>query len=205
MNQNRLTQPSPEVKTHLTPNEANAKIGEFIALFRQGVEAWIKAGRILVELVESDPHTYDYIIEQCPTLNAGILGRFEQMGRGSLHPQLLLAASPGFAKLQKLPLSMQERYIEEPIPIVVHVDGGTDVLLVKAKEMTREQASQVFAGGRIRTQGEQKAWLMQHRSAAAKPAKPSNSPWTIKGGKVTFDSGVTLTKADVAAIYMQMK
>lgn len=141
-----------------TLTEQKAQIETFIHHFRRGVEEWITAGEILVQMVEKDPYVYDYIIQQCPQINAGILGRFEQMGRKTLHPQLLLTASPGFAKLQRLPFSMQERYIEEPVPVIVHTEDGTDVLLVKAKDMTKEQAAQVFAPGRVRTEGEQKAY-----------------------------------------------
>jgi hypothetical protein len=188
------------MKNTITKN----RIDQFIELFKQGVDAWIKAGEILVELVEDDPHTYDYIIQKCPTLNAGILGRFEQMGRKTLHPQLLLTASPGFDKLRKLPFSMQERYIKEPVPIIVHTESGTDVLLVEAKNMTKEQANQVFAPGRIRTEGEQKAWLMQQRSMAAKPIGTNVSAWRIKGGRVEFQAGASLTAGELATIITQL-
>jgi hypothetical protein len=181
------------------------RIQQFITLFKEGVEAWIKAGEILVQMVEEDPYVYDYIIDQCPTLNAGILGRFEQMGRKTLHPQLLLTASPGFAKLQKLPYSMQERYITEPVPIIVHTDEGTDVLLVNAKDMTKEQAAQVFAPGRVRTEGEQKAWLMQQRSNNARNVTESvQVPWKIKGSKVIIN-GVEFTRKQLHVILAEME
>ena len=181
------------------------RIQQFITLFKEGVEAWIKAGEILVQMVEEDPYVYDYIIAQCPTLNAGILGRFEQMGRKTLHPQLLLTASPGFAKLQKLPYSMQERYITEPVPIIVHTDEGTDVLLVNAKDMTKEQAAQVFAPGRVRTEGEQKAWLMQQRSNNARNVTEAvQVPWKIKGGKVIIN-GVEFTRKQLHVILAEME
>lgn len=193
------------MKTTLTINEMETKIDNFIALFKDGVEAWIKAGEILVELVEADPHTYDYIIQKCPTLNAGILGRFEQMGRKTLHPQLLLTASPGFAKLQKLPFSLQERYIDEPVPIVVHTDDGTDILLVHAKNMTKEQAAQVFAPGRIRTDGEQKAWLMQQRSNSARNVTEAvQVPWKVKGNKAIIN-GVEFTRKQLHVILAEME
>jgi hypothetical protein len=180
------------------------QISEFIELFQTGVNAWIKAGELLVQMVEDDPHIYDYIIQQCPTLNAGILGRFEQMGRKTLHPQLLLSASPGFSKLSKLPFSMQERYLTEPVPIIVHTDSGTDVLLVEAKNMTKDQANQVFAPGRIRTEGEQKAWLMQQRSNAAKPTGTNLPAWSIRNGRVVFNAGATLSAGELATIITQL-
>jgi hypothetical protein len=127
----------------------------------------------------------------------------KRMGK-VLHPQLLLSASPGFAKLQKLPISMQERYIEEPVPLVVHTDNGTDILLVKAKDMTKEQAAQVFGSGRIRTEGEQKAWLIQQRSEKARPIGSNLPAWRIRNGKVEFIAGATLTAGELATIITQI-
>jgi hypothetical protein len=182
------------------------RINSFIDLFKVGVDSWIKAGEILVELVEEDPHAYDYIIQQCPQLNAGILGRFEQMGRKSLHPQLLLTSSPGFARLQKLPYSLQERFIEEPIALIVHTEQGTDVLLVKAKDLTKEQAAQVFAPNRLRTEGEQKAWMIQQQSNAARstPSTNTTAAWRIKGGRVEFTAGASLSAGELATIITQL-
>lgn len=194
------------MKNTLSPTAQNERIASFIELFKAGVEAWIKAGEILVELVEDDPHVYDYIIQQCPNLNAGILGRFEQMGRKSLHPQLLLTASPGFAKLQKLPYSMQERFIEEPIPLIVHTDEGTDILLVKAKDLTKDQAAQVFATNRLRTEGEQKAWLIQQRSNAARTVGEAQ-PWRLSGDSLivkTSAGEVRFPRSQLAAFVAQL-
>lgn len=184
----------------------NKKIAQFVKLFKDGVDAWIKAGEILVELVEDDPHAYDYIIQQAPSLNASILGRFEQMGRKSLHPQLLLSASPGFARLQKLPYSMQERFIEEPIPLIIHTDNGTDVLLVKAKDLTKDQATQVFSANRLRTEGEQKAWLIQQRSNSVRTVGDV-SPWRLTGDSLivrTSSGEVRFPRSQLAAFVAQL-
>jgi hypothetical protein len=184
----------------------NKKIAQFVKLFKDGVDAWIKAGEILIELVEDDPHVYDYIIQQSPSLNAGILGRFEQMGRKSLHPQLLLSASPGFARLQKLPYSMQERFIEEPIPLIIHTDNGTDVLLVKAKDLTKDQATQVFSANRLRTEGEQKAWLIQQRSNSVRTVGDV-SPWRLTGDSLivrTSSGEVRFPRSQLAAFVAQL-
>jgi hypothetical protein len=189
----------------LTVNEMQSKIAEFGQLVKQGTDAYIRAGEILVELVEADPHTYDYIIQKFPHMNAAVLGRFEQMGRKTLHPQLLFTASPGFSKLQRLPFSLQERYITEPVPIIVHTDEGTDVLLVKAKDMTKEQAAQVFAPGRVRTEGEQKAWLMQQRSNNARSVTETvQVPWKIKGNKAIIN-GVEFTRKQLCVILAEME
>jgi hypothetical protein len=191
-------------KPALTIAQINSQIDRFVDLYVKGSEAFVQAGEILVELVDNDPHTYDYILRKFPTLNPTILNKLEQMGRKTLHPQLLFNNSAGYNKLQKLPYSLQERYIDEPIPLVVHTENGTDVLLVKAREMTKEQANQAFATGRIRTEGEQKAFLIQQESNAAKNVTPAmQTPWKIKGAKVEIN-GVLFTRKELAGILAQM-
>jgi hypothetical protein len=180
------------------------KIREFASLCQQGIDAWIKAGEILVELVEDDPHVFDKIISVDPRMNAGILGRFEQMGRRVLHPQLLLSDAPGFERLSQMPYSVQERFINEPIPLVVQTGSGTDILLVSAKNLTSNQARQVFGKGRVRTEGEQKAWLMDQRARKAKPSGTNIPAWTIRGGRAVFAEGATLSAGELAVIITQL-
>jgi hypothetical protein len=119
---------------------------------------------------------------------------------------LLLTSSPGFARLQKLPYSLQERFIEEPIALIVHTEQGTDVLLVKAKDLTKEQAAQVFAPNRLRTEGEQKAWMIQQQSNAARstPSPNTTAAWRIKGGRVEFTAGASLSAGELATIITQL-
>jgi hypothetical protein len=189
------------MKTTLT--NQTEKIARFIDLFRDGVKAWIKAGELLVEMTEENPKVYDEILAQCPQINAGILARFEEMGRKTLHPQLLLNASPGFSKLKRLPFSLQERYLTEPVPIIIETSDGVDTLLVKAKDMSREQANQAFGGNRLRTEGEQRAYLAQKDSEAPKHSGKAISLWTKKNGKIFFNPDVGFTPSDLAAILAQ--
>jgi hypothetical protein len=183
---------------------SNTKIGQFIEAYQQGVDAWVKAGEILVEMVEEDFKVFEKIVEKCPAINVGALYMFEQMGRKTLHPRLLLSDSPGYQKLAALPLSLQERYLDEPLPLVVETDNGTDILLVKTREMTTGQARQVFGNGRIRTEGEQKAWLIDRASKAAKPVGSNISAWKIKAGRVEFQAGATLSAGELATIITQL-
>lgn len=194
-----------DTKTELTVTEFNQGIKGFIDLFKQGVEAWRKAGALLVKLIDSDPHAYDYILAECPSLNANILSRFEDMGRGKLHPNWLISNAHAANKIQRLPYNLQEQLLDQPVPMVVHTDNGTDILLVQAKNMTQQQANQVFATGRIRTEGEQKAWLVEQESKQMKnvsPPQPSQL-YTIKGGKVIIN-GVEFTRKQLTGILLQL-
>lgn len=188
----------------MTLTTKNEKIKEFASLCQQGIDAWVKAGEILVELVEEDPQVFDKIIEADPRMNAGILGKFEAMGRKVLHPQLLIDDSPGVERLAEMPYSVQERFLNEPIPLVIETENGTDILRVSVKNMTGNQARQIFGKGRIRTEGEQKAWLTDQRAKKAKPAGSNIPAWTIKAGRVCFNEGATLSAGELATIITQL-
>jgi hypothetical protein len=70
--------------------------------------------------------------------------------------------------------------------------------------MTTGQARQVFGNGRIRTEGEQKAWLIDRASKAAKPVGSNISAWKIKAGRVEFQAGATLSAGELATIITQL-
>jgi len=192
------------MKTKMTLATQQSKIQEFAELCQKGIDAWTRAGEIIVELVEADPQVFDKIIEFNPNMDAGILGKFEMMGRKVLHPKLLLNDSPGFDALSEMPYSVQERFLISPIPLIVETETGTDVLMVDAKNMTRNQTRQVFGKGRIRTEGEQKAWLMDQRAKKAKPCGTNIPAWIIRGGRVQFNEGATLSAGELATIITQL-
>ena len=188
----------------MSEDEQQRKIAEFIQAFQDGIESWKQAGAILVELVESDPHVYDYITQRAPAMTSGMLQTIERVGRGQLLPTLAMDSSPGGIKLKGLPLSAQTRYETEPVPMVVETDNGPDILLVQVKNMTQKQARQAFTNGRLRTEGEQRAKLIEDRSNAARPVKDIGKPWKIVNGKLHVVSGVTFSAGELASILAQI-
>ena len=76
--------------------------------------------------------------------------------------------------------------------------------IAEKADLTKEQANQVFAPGRIRTEGEQKAWIMQQRSMAAKPVASNVPAWTIRSGRVVFQQGASLSAGELATIITQL-
>jgi hypothetical protein len=97
--------------TALARTEHDQLIQDFASLYKQGIESWIKAGEIIVKLVDSDPHAFEWIIAEYPDFNPTILSRFEKIGRKIIHPKLFLSSAPGTKKLQNLPYSVQEKLI----------------------------------------------------------------------------------------------
>jgi hypothetical protein len=185
--------------------DLQAEVNKFIEAYQRGMNAWEDAGKIIVAIVDADPHAVDDIVRLCPSLTPSIIHVFERIGRGLLLPALAMDTSAGASKLRDLPISMQRRYEVEPVPLVIETDKGTDILLVDVKNLTRDQARQVFAKGRIRSDGEQKAFLVEQQSVARRLTKTTEIPaWRIKNGRVVFEKGATLSAGELATIITQI-
>jgi hypothetical protein len=185
--------------------DLQAEVNKFIEAYQRGMNAWEDAGKIIVAIVDADPHAVDDIVRLCPSLTPSIIHVFERIGRGLLLPALAMDTSAGASKLRELPLSAQKRYESEPVPLVIETDKGTDILLVDVKNLTRDQARQVFAKGRIRSDGEQKAYLVEQQSVTRRLTKTTEIPaWRIKNGRVVFEKGATLSAGELATIITQI-
>lgn len=191
----------------MTPAQQKQRIREFVTALQNGIDSFTTAGKILVDLVDSDPHVYNYIIQECPTISTDLLSKLEMIGRGILLPSIAMSDSPGAKHLGKLPLSVQERFEHEPVPVIVQTDDGWDVLLVKHEDLTQNQARQVFRSGRIATEGEQRAWIEDYklRERAKNEPAPISRGWKIKGNKVEFEGAITLSAQELASILAQIR
>ena len=190
----------------ITRDQHDQLIKEFASLYQQGIQAWTRAGEIIVQLVDSDPHAFDWIIAEYPDFNPTILSRFEKIGRKLVHPKLFLSSAPGTKKLQNLPYSVQEKLLDEPVPLIVETDNGVDVLLVKVKDMSKDQADQCFAADHVRTEAEQRAWIIDRRASAARNVTPEVTPWRKAGrDAIEFTKGAKLNRKQIMAILMQLE
>jgi hypothetical protein len=183
------------------------KIEQFVSAYREGIAAWEKAGRIIVDILDESPDGAKAITDAYPQITTAILSLFERIGRGSLLPALACDSSPGASALKRLPLGVQKAHVSEPVSLVVETDTGVDVMLVDVRNLTREQSEQVFSRDHIRTEGEQRAWMVdrQSRLRSAKRSKDAHNPsWHIDRGRVTFDAGVSLTAGELAMIISQI-
>jgi hypothetical protein len=188
--------------TQLQQNKTE-KIAEFKEQIHAGLEAWSNAGETLVELLDEHKATYEEILEDMPEMAYDVLSRFEQIGRKQLYPKLLLSGSTGLRKLATLPYSEQVKYFDEPLDVVVEINGGIDVLKVKAKDLTPVQVKQVFHNGTIRDHGAQRSHI-RSRKHASTTCSPEGNAYHIKGGTLVVDRPCKLSIKDLANIMAQM-
>ena len=194
----------------LPATKIDQSIKRFNELVTEGVRAWTEAGKLLVQIVDSDPQAYDKILGEAQGLTRAHLAKFEAIGRGQIEPRLLLNGSIGYQRLSKAPLSDQRRALNDGIPLYEPTaDGETTHRIVRPEDLNPFEASQVFApGGAIRSPEEQRAYLAKRKSRNAVEGKRVETvdvpDYTIKGQKVTFNAGCTLTVGQIANILQQL-
>jgi len=184
-----------------------ARIQQFANLFQKGMDAWLEAGELLVSILDEQPHAREFIATNFPTISPRFLTMFEMVGRHILHHRLLFDDCPGARKLARLPYSLQQVYIDTPLEMVVTTgDNATDVLLVSFRNLSADQAEQVFnlQAKEVRSQAAQKAWLAsRHAEATADgqvvKAQPA-SYQIVKRGSKSFAVLYANTEFDVAGL-----
>ena len=191
-------------------NIENSKVSQFKDLIFEGIEKWVKAGEILVDLLDSDKLTYEQICTECDGITPDIIARFEQIGRKQLHPRLLVNTSSGYKRLMQMPYSIQEKYSKEPIPVLVESSTGADQILIKAEDLSPHQCSQVFKRGGIRDLGAQRAYIKE-QDRIAKEAREAEvecehvSPWFVKGNKVIIRQTCQMDKGELLKILAEIR
>lgn len=173
----------------------------FADLVYQGHKAILEAGQLLVEMLDTNPDARRLIMEAHPDINEGMLSIFERIGRKQLHPSALLNNSPGMRRLRNMPYSEQERYILEPVPVLIKTEKGTDVLNVSVRNLTPEQAAQALSPDGVRPIEAQRALL----EAPAKPPKPAREPYRIYGNRVIVSEPCTLTLRELKDLVEQLQ
>jgi hypothetical protein len=147
----------------------DSKINELFDLMRSGRDAWVKAGVLLVSMVEENPQTYEILIARNPQLRADTLELLERIGRKPEIVDLLLSDSYSSRKILNLPARDLDRATKQPLPVVTQTEGGPRVVRKRLDEMSRTEVDLVFCGNQIRNADEQVEALQQKaKNEAAK-------------------------------------
>lgn len=183
-------------------------VDQSIALLKSaiqdGINAWERAGREIVNLIDINRLSLEEIAEKadCDIITPNVLAQFERIGRGQVMPKLLVMDFPASRHLQRMPLSEQKRLIDGAVELLVIRDNGTDALMVNTKDLTKDQCKQVFSKDGVRSLGGQRAFIEDRRKKI--PCTTSTPSWQIKSGKVIFNSACELTRQELAVILAQL-
>lgn len=183
----------------------NSRIEAFCEMVRGLAVTLAEMGQELVKLLEVEPNAKRLIMKREPMIGMSFLNQLEAVGRGTLHPKLAMTSNAGYNRLQRLPLSDQSRYLEEPIELLVTKDGDYDVLLVKVEELNPDQARQVFDGNSVRSASAQRAYIenLKTQEAVKQGAKEFANFVVARDGTITFPKGYTGTLEDLLVALTQ--
>lgn len=187
---------------NLAKREEVSRIYELIV---KGINAWLEAGELVANAVDDDPDFIDKFCDKHQDISPETMVRFELIGRKKLHPQTLIHDSPGMRRLRRLPFSLQEKYVSNPIPVIVKQEKGYDTLQVDVRNLTPEQALQVFESSGVRSESAQRAWIEDRLASRMAPAIDADRPYRITGRKVVVMQPCTLSARDVALIMADLE
>ena len=136
-------------------------------------------------------------MELCPEFSMEVLNHFELIGRKQLCPQLLVSEAPGVRALRRMPISDQQRYLKEPIDLlVVNDQDHTSHIKAMVYNFTTEQTMQVFAKTHIRDQAGQRTWV-ENRKAKLSPKKSLDTDYVVRRQEVIINRPCVLTRNDL--------
>lgn len=179
---------------------------QFVDLVMQGIAAWVKAGELAAKAVEDDPDFIDMVCEMNPDISEETVNRFVLMGQKKLHPQLCLSESPGVRRLRRLPYAVQEKYVANPVDLVIKdEDGKATILKVDVRNLKPDQAAQVIGPDGIRTQAEQRAWMEEAAAKRTVPPVNGDVPHRIVGRELVILHPCRIPRRDLARILADME
>jgi hypothetical protein len=187
----------------IDPNVTLEKAVEYLVLKINGIQKSImETAKEFVMYCEAFPNIIDELLDR--NIPRTLLTTLDGIGRGKIYEGLLFESGSQYRRLQKCPISEQEKYFNQPIAVVL-ADG--DKLNIKIENLTPAQAKQVFANDHVRTDAEQRAYLESLKTDYAVKAviNMAEKPKYIcdKEGIVTRD-GLRITKSELLDIVQKM-
>ena len=141
--------------------------------------------RDLVTAIDARPVIVDELIAL--GIQRDIISRFELFGRGLIHPKLFANESQVAKRLRRLPLSTQNRALEDGLEVLD--DNETTMRLLPIEDLTPAQVKQVFAPDHVRSIAEQRTIIRTKKSKLG-VAVPDKDYRVYKDRVDTFKPGV---------------
>lgn len=191
------------MKSVVTQHDSVARFAELVL---SGLEAWKKAGEIAAAEIDKDSEWPDKVNREHPEISQDVILSFEKIGRGSLHPRLMVNDCPGYARLRRLPYKFQEKYVDSPVELLIQGENGEwQTLLVSALNLSPAQARQVFNCDSVRSIPAQRAWIESESAKKRVAVGAPDSPYRIVGASLMVMQPCKLTRRDLAKLLAEME
>ena len=177
----------------------------FVELVLKGMEAWTKAGEIAARAAEDDPEFVDNVCDAHPDFTPEFVKRFVLIGQKKLHPQLLINESPGVRRLRRLPYEVQEKHAHDPVALLIKTEKGFDTIQVDVRNLTPDQAGQIFSDDGVRSEAGQRAFLEDKFAKRMAPPVKSNLPYRVSGKKLIVLVPCQFDKRELTKLLLELE
>jgi hypothetical protein len=193
------------MNTSVIANES--LVHEFVSLINKGIECWSRAGEIVVKLIDDHGLSVSSIAGASQYLTDEMVGRFEQLGRKQIIPNLLISDFPAAKHLFRLPYSEQKRLIDGQVELLLITDQGPETLVVETENLTPSQCKQVFDRTALRSIGAQRAYLesKKEENRLTSAIHESEPFYKIRGRKVVFTKACEISSRQLAQILSEIE
>ena len=177
------------------------KAAELFEAISVGKDSLVKAGKLVVELVQENENAFEILIER--GMKESTLNMLHQIGKNPVYAELVLSDTYSSRKLLHLDSRDIDAAINRPLPLVIKVDGkqAPKIDHKRLDEMTRAEQDQVIAHGQIRTI-EQQAEVLKER---ARLEAEKEMRFKVEGDVIRFLAGAVFKVAELADILERYK
>jgi len=177
----------------MKPTKAEKSMDAFSEALKQGINKIYEACKIYVEAIDNDPMMKDKFIERFyGEIPVSTWSSFENVGRGQLHHKLLFGGGHNKNYIKRLSYSDQELIVNGgSLPLLT---ASGDTLMVDAREITTDQAKQLFNKGSIRPLDKQRAYIESIKTLSIIHTSfedVTELPYIIRGNKIKIDGVYT--------------
>ena len=176
---------------------------EFKQLFDAGMDHLYKAADKYVEAIDRWPEMRSRFKELIPEASENMWYSIEKMGRGQLDKRLFIPANSACLKLQRFPLSIQRDVLDNGVDVFLR---NGDSVRIPVQDLLPEQAKQVFAFDKIRSQTEQISLIRENDlklevKESTKRLAGNMGPYIVNAdGTVTVPAAVVLSRNEAIAL-----
>jgi len=178
-------------------------IDEFVDAVLGSINNLSRAGKYAAEESAKDPNWTTRVCELRPQLTESFLDGLIKVGLNQWVGEFFLSESPGARAIRCLPFSVQSHYVKRPIELVVKRDGGYDTKLVDVRDLSSNQAKQVFSKGSIRSARAQEAYIEDRLLKSSVP-KVEDGSYKVSGGQLVVTKPCRITRSEVVRLMQLM-
>jgi hypothetical protein len=180
-------------------------IQEFVEAITMGHNMIHKACVGMVEKIDENPECKQEYIDAMPNVPSRTWATFESIGRNTMDFRLALGGVKNEPQIKRLPISDQNRIMDgEKLELLL---SGGDTLMVDSTTCNKEQATQLFDKGAIRSLSEQRAFLEAEERGweMVEKVQSLTERYRVMGSRVVVPAACELNKGDLLAMLAEIK